>query len=232
MTLPEEARERLADVQELEPTTNGELRNRWGMGSGKEVHRYLTTELADYTYRDDSNKIRARPDPDSGDTPDSDGVGCEPGADTGTQSPMDERDHSIPSDEESSENASTAGTTDVNDPDDVNPPSSDPSVYSVGEVADIVETAVGEARHEAAEHATPGGQVASVGENTDRDASSEGTATEPDYEGVVCRECWDGTLIDVRGHNQIELPDGRVVGAPHDYYCNNFATCGTGFTDE
>jgi hypothetical protein len=59
MTLSEEARERLADVVELQPTKNAELQERWGMESGSEVHQYLESELKDYYYRDDNSLIRA-----------------------------------------------------------------------------------------------------------------------------------------------------------------------------
>ncbi|WP_049926119.1 DUF5797 family protein [Halopiger goleimassiliensis] len=59
MTLSEEARERLGDVVELQPTKNAELQERWGMDSGSEVHQYLENELGDYYYRDDNSLIRA-----------------------------------------------------------------------------------------------------------------------------------------------------------------------------
>ena len=59
MTLSEEARERLADVVELQPTKNGELQDQWGMDSGSDVHQYLETELKEYYYRDDDSLIRA-----------------------------------------------------------------------------------------------------------------------------------------------------------------------------
>ncbi|MFB6218010.1 MAG: DUF5797 family protein [Halobacteriaceae archaeon] len=57
--LSEEARERLADVVELQPTKNAELQRRWGMESGGEVHRYLEEELGEYYYRDEDSRIRA-----------------------------------------------------------------------------------------------------------------------------------------------------------------------------
>ncbi|WP_137283369.1 DUF5797 family protein [Halorussus salinisoli] len=59
MTLSEEARERLADLVELQPTKNAELQERWGLESGSEVHQYLENELGDYYYRDDNSLIRA-----------------------------------------------------------------------------------------------------------------------------------------------------------------------------
>jgi hypothetical protein len=59
MTLSDEARERLADLVELQPTKNAELQERWGMESGSEVHQYLENELGDYYYRDDNSLIRA-----------------------------------------------------------------------------------------------------------------------------------------------------------------------------
>lgn len=59
MGLSEEARERLADVVALQPTTNGELQDRWGMEDGSEVHGYLESELGDYYYRDEKSLIRA-----------------------------------------------------------------------------------------------------------------------------------------------------------------------------
>ncbi|WP_254767202.1 DUF5797 family protein [Salinilacihabitans rarus] len=59
MTLSEEARDRLADVVELQPTKNAELQERWGLESGSEVHRYLENELGEYYFRDDNSLIRA-----------------------------------------------------------------------------------------------------------------------------------------------------------------------------
>jgi len=62
MTLSAEARERLTDVVELQPTKNATLQERWDMDSGSEVHRYLEDELKEYYYRDDDSKIRATPE--------------------------------------------------------------------------------------------------------------------------------------------------------------------------
>ncbi|EMA29438.1 DUF5797 family protein [Haloarcula japonica] len=62
MTLSEEARERLADIVELQPTKNGELQERWDMDSGSEVHQYLESELKEYYYRDDNSLICATPE--------------------------------------------------------------------------------------------------------------------------------------------------------------------------
>ena len=62
MTLSEEARERLADVVELQPTKNGELQDAWGMDSGSDVHGYLESELKEYYYRDEDSLIRATPE--------------------------------------------------------------------------------------------------------------------------------------------------------------------------
>lgn len=59
MTLSEEAKDRLADVVELQPTKNAELQERWGMESGSEVHKYLEGDLKDYYFRDDNSLIRA-----------------------------------------------------------------------------------------------------------------------------------------------------------------------------
>ncbi len=59
MTLSEEARDRLADLVELQPTKNSELQDRWGLESGSEVHQYLENELKEYYYRDDNSYIRA-----------------------------------------------------------------------------------------------------------------------------------------------------------------------------
>ncbi|MFB1066425.1 hypothetical protein CP556_04195 [Natrinema sp. CBA1119] len=59
MTLSEEAKDRLADVVELQPTKNSELQERWEMDSGSEVHQFLENELGDYYFRDDNSLIRA-----------------------------------------------------------------------------------------------------------------------------------------------------------------------------
>ncbi len=76
MTLSEEARARLADVVELQPTKNAELQERWGLESGSEVHRYLESELSEYYYRDEDSLIRATPEA-------ADLVDVEPGVESG-----------------------------------------------------------------------------------------------------------------------------------------------------
>jgi hypothetical protein len=62
MTLEAEARERLEDVVELQPTKNAALQERWGMDSGSEVHSYLESELKDYYYRNEDSLICATPE--------------------------------------------------------------------------------------------------------------------------------------------------------------------------
>jgi hypothetical protein len=57
--LSETARERLADVVELQPTKNAELQERWGLDSGSEVHQFLENDLGEYYFRDDNSLIRA-----------------------------------------------------------------------------------------------------------------------------------------------------------------------------
>jgi hypothetical protein len=62
MALSEEARERLVDVVELQPTKNSELQERWDMDSGSEVHQYLENELKEYYYRNEDSLICATPE--------------------------------------------------------------------------------------------------------------------------------------------------------------------------
>ncbi len=62
MSLSEEAKRRLADIVELQPTKNGELQDRWGLDSGSAVHQYLESELSAYYYRDEDSLIRATPE--------------------------------------------------------------------------------------------------------------------------------------------------------------------------
>jgi hypothetical protein len=62
MSLSDEARDRLADVVELQPTKNSALQERWGLDSGSDVHQYLENELEEYYYRDDDSMIRATPE--------------------------------------------------------------------------------------------------------------------------------------------------------------------------
>lgn len=76
MELSEEARSRLADLVELQPTKNSELQERWGLESGSEVHQYLENELKEYYYRDDNSLIRATADAN-------DLVDVEPGIESG-----------------------------------------------------------------------------------------------------------------------------------------------------
>lgn len=60
--LPEKDLGRLSDIVTMQPTSNGELASRWNLDSGKDVHRYLTSTLDEYFYRDDSVRIRATPE--------------------------------------------------------------------------------------------------------------------------------------------------------------------------
>jgi hypothetical protein len=62
MTLSEQARERLADVVDLQPTKNSTLQERWGLDGGSEVHAYLESELGEYYYRNGDSLICATPE--------------------------------------------------------------------------------------------------------------------------------------------------------------------------
>lgn len=57
--LTETAESRLADIVDLQPTSNSELADVWGLSSGSDVYKYLSTELEEYYYRDDEKYIRA-----------------------------------------------------------------------------------------------------------------------------------------------------------------------------
>lgn len=57
--LPAKDLSRLSDIVTMQPTSNGELASRWDLDSGKGVHRYLSSTLDSYFYRDDSVRIRA-----------------------------------------------------------------------------------------------------------------------------------------------------------------------------
>jgi Ca-activated chloride channel family protein len=56
--LSEQAADRLADLVELAPTSNGELAAAWDVKTGSEVHAYLESELEEYYYRDENHKLR------------------------------------------------------------------------------------------------------------------------------------------------------------------------------
>ncbi len=49
---------RLADIAELQPTSNSELADRWGLAGGSEVYQYLSSALDDHYYRDAEKYIR------------------------------------------------------------------------------------------------------------------------------------------------------------------------------
>ncbi len=57
--LPPRDLTRLSDIVAMQPTSNGELASRWDLNSGKEVHRYLSSALDEYFYRDETVRIRA-----------------------------------------------------------------------------------------------------------------------------------------------------------------------------
>ncbi|MFW5949824.1 MAG: DUF5797 family protein [archaeon] len=62
LSLSQTQRKRIADLVELQPTNNSELKTRWGLSSGSEVHRYLQSELSDYYFRDSDSLIWASDD--------------------------------------------------------------------------------------------------------------------------------------------------------------------------
>jgi hypothetical protein len=57
--LPARDLKRLSDIVAMQPTTNAELASEWDLDSGKEVHRYLSSSLDSYFYRDELVRIRA-----------------------------------------------------------------------------------------------------------------------------------------------------------------------------
>lgn len=50
---------RVADLVEMQPTTNAELADEWGYEDGSAVYGYLSQALDDYYYRDSDGRIRA-----------------------------------------------------------------------------------------------------------------------------------------------------------------------------
>ncbi|WP_251343417.1 DUF5797 family protein [Haloplanus halophilus] len=53
-----QVRSRVADIVRLAPTSNGELADEWGLASGKDAWRYLSSELDDYYERNADHKIQ------------------------------------------------------------------------------------------------------------------------------------------------------------------------------
>jgi Ca-activated chloride channel family protein len=56
--LSDQAVDRLRDLAELAPTSNGELAEAWGTTTGSEVHAYLESELEEYYRRDENHMLR------------------------------------------------------------------------------------------------------------------------------------------------------------------------------
>jgi Ca-activated chloride channel family protein len=56
--LSDQAIDRLTNLVELAPTSNGELAEAWGVKTGAEVHAYLESELEGYYRRDENHKLR------------------------------------------------------------------------------------------------------------------------------------------------------------------------------
>lgn len=56
--LSDQALDRLGDLVKLEPTSNGELAEAWGVQTGTEVHAYLESELEGYYRRDENHMLR------------------------------------------------------------------------------------------------------------------------------------------------------------------------------
>lgn len=56
--LSDRALDRLGNLVELAPTSNGDLAEAWGVKTGAEVHAYLESELEGYYRRDDNRKLR------------------------------------------------------------------------------------------------------------------------------------------------------------------------------
>jgi hypothetical protein len=60
--LTEEERDRLKDVVEMAPTSNGKLQSRWGLDESADVHHYLESHLSEWYYRDSNSQIRPTDD--------------------------------------------------------------------------------------------------------------------------------------------------------------------------
>jgi len=56
--LSKQAVDRLGDLVELAPTSNGELANAWGVQTGAEVHAYLESRLEGYYQRDENRMLQ------------------------------------------------------------------------------------------------------------------------------------------------------------------------------
>lgn len=204
MSLSEQARERLADVRELEPASNGELQERWGMDSGKDVAAYLRNELGEHTYRDDDSRIRAvaRDDDPTEDTetpesPDEPGGEAAAGADR-----VDAPDVDPVGDAAGPTQAGRGGV------DAALEPSAGAVTVTPGEFENAVETAYEAGRQESEP------EPVEVESTTADDAGESGS-------GVTggCPECGDSFTIAGSGFTYETTTGDRVTTEAGDLFC-------------
>lgn len=228
MSLSETARERLRDVWELQPTSNGELQDRWGMSSGKDVAAYLDVELGAYTYRDDESRVRVVEDaPIGGDASDPDGAGGGGPQDAadGDSAESAGQDDAGPSEEDGA--GETASAPKGADPEPVAPSGSlAPSDHALdgGEVGDSAGRleATGGQLAEDPTHTMPTTESADGGGTPGADDREVPAAAESG-----CPSC-SGELVDTRSTDTLAAEDGSAVPTPDDFYCS---VCGQGFNE-
>lgn len=226
MSLDETARNRLQDVRELQPTSNGELADRWGMSSGKEVATYLDTELGEYTYRDSDSRIRAVDDPPTQVRSESAQTAVQD--DAQGSSGQDDRD---PSDDEgSSAVASTSSLTDHGpDSDATLSPSEETIELSESELEDVIDGATETAQLEASGNESGGASGDSDPTMFMPPAEETASGTEsndvPAEAEQGCPGC-GGELVDTRETDHLKAEDGTALPAPDEWYCSE---CGQGF---
>lgn len=194
MSLSDSGRQRLRDVRELEPATNGALQNRWGFDSGSEVAEYLDDTLAPYVRRGDDRKVRVT---------DAAGDVLDDGADGADEAPEAEQVDApgappAPSETPSHGEGETSAT----------------ATDSGEETVDITPEAFDDAIQAAA--------AAARGDHTDQaDTDDDGESVEesPDTGGVMCPKCGDAVAVVPGGKEWLAANGTEVTTEDGDRFC-------------
>lgn len=215
----ETARDRLGDIRELEPTSNSELRDRWGMDTTKDVARYLREELGEYTYRDNNSKIRANAaEPDT-----TDGTPEEP--DTPTLAPTGSTSTSTSTNPTFGEREPAGGVDDEPGADDEESGEKPPETHAPREIPRAERTGETAAQTDTSDTVTA---PSSGSQTTDSDTSAASAASCPDCGDPLL----DGEIIEASLREQAREKEAtrRFIdanaGADPDRACRDVYGCG------
>jgi len=230
MTLSDTARDRLDDIRELEPTTNADLAERWGMDSGSDVATYLRNDLDGHVYRDANSKIRVDGGGANVEHDDAGGNRVDPVASQGNSTGEDDPN---PLESDAGHDSATPSARDDPNADVDSPPETNTVELTPDEIDEVTETARAEAHAEGYKQGHEGtngeagssrsgcpdcGSPVTYGQEAELFLTADGMIAELDRGDGVCETC--DIVVDQDG----EVIHGSESAYAEDHSCNQ---CGT-----